>query len=74
MWGKRIAPQQKKVLPFLPGSLLNDLLSFSPIEIAKLSTNKVATEMINNSFGNSKQNSGKLKFLSKLTIWGPNFF
>ena len=22
MWGKRIAPQQKKLLPFLPGSLL----------------------------------------------------
>ena len=23
MWGKRVAPQQKKLLPFLPGSLLN---------------------------------------------------
>ena len=22
MWGKRIAPQQNKLLPFLPGSLL----------------------------------------------------
>ena len=24
MWGKRIAPQQKKLLPFLPGSLLKN--------------------------------------------------
>ena len=28
MWGKRIAPQQNKLLPFLPGSLLNALCSF----------------------------------------------
>ena len=27
MWGKRIAPQQKKLLPFLPGSLLNSLIT-----------------------------------------------
>ena len=27
MWGKRIAPQQKKLLPFLPGSLLKVLLT-----------------------------------------------
>ena len=28
MWGKRIAPQQKKLLPFLPGSLLKGKLCF----------------------------------------------
>ena len=28
MWGKRIAPQQKKLLPFLPGSLLKLLNAF----------------------------------------------
>ena len=26
MWGKRIAPQQNKLLPFLPGSLLKRIV------------------------------------------------
>ena len=50
MWGKRIAPQQNKLLPFLPGSLLKKLpqnISWdSKQQLSMCSTNYIRYHML----------------------------